>query len=106
LNLRSPVRCSLSGKHLEVLYVAGGSGLLAALSTAYPHQAGPALLEAYMIRNVLATVPRADQPWIRADLHRDLDAPPLPTRTAFAERGEDLAECRLSAPGLDNLPIR
>jgi len=62
------IRRGLVGDELEMICVDGGSGLLAALPTAYP---GVPVQRcwAHKIRNVLARVRVADQPAVKADLH-------------------------------------
>ena len=79
------------GEGLEMICVDGGSGLLAALPTAFP--AIPVQrCWAHKIRNVLAKVRRADQPTVKADLQAVINAKTLPqARTAarrFANRWE------------------
>ena len=86
------IRRGLVGERLEMICVDGGSGLLAALPTAYP---GIPVQRcwAHKIRNVLDKVRRADQPSLKADLHAVMNARTLPqARSAarrFADRWED-----------------
>jgi putative transposase len=86
------IRRGLVGDALEMICVDGGSGLLAALPTAYP---GIPVQRcwAHKIRNVLDKVRRADQPSVKADLHAVMNARTLPqARSAarrFADRWED-----------------
>jgi hypothetical protein len=67
------IRRGLTGDTLQMICVDGGSGLLAALPTAYP---GIPVQRcwAHKIRNVLAKVPQADQPAVKADLHAVMNA--------------------------------
>jgi transposase-like protein len=68
--------------------VDGGSGLLAALPTAYP---GVPVQRcwAHKIRNVLAKVRLADQPTAKADLHALMNATTLPRARSAARRFAD-----------------
>jgi putative transposase len=68
-----------------MLCVDGGSGLLAALPTAYP-EVPVQRCWAHKIRNVLNKVCKADQAAIKADLHRIMNARTLPTAWAAARR--------------------
>jgi putative transposase len=87
------IRRGLSGERLEMLCVDGGSGLLAALPTAFP-EIPVQRCWAHKIRNVLNKVRRGDQPWVKADLHRIMNARTLPAAWSaarrFAERWQDL----------------
>jgi putative transposase len=87
------IRRGLSGERLEMLCVDGGSGLLAALPTAFP-EIPVQRCWAHKIRNVLNKVRRRDQPWVKADLHRIMNASTLPAAWSaarrFAERWQDL----------------
>ena len=60
-----------------MLCVDGGSGLLAALHTASP-EVPVQRCWAHEIRNALAKVRKPDQPWLKADLHRVMNATSLP----------------------------
>jgi hypothetical protein len=86
------VRRGLVGERLEMLCVDGGTGLLAALPTAFP-DIPVQRCWAPKIRNVLNKVRRADQPAIKADLHRMMNARTLPVAWSaarrFADRWED-----------------
>jgi putative transposase len=86
------VRRGLVGERLEMLCVDGGTGLLAALPTAFP-DIPVQRCWAHKIRNVLNKVRRADQPAIKADLHRIMNARTLPVAWSaarrFADRWED-----------------
>jgi transposase-like protein len=82
------VRRGLTGERLEMLCVDGGSGLLAALPTAYP--GGPVQrCWAHKIRNVLNKVRKPDQAVVKAGLHRVMNAPTLPAAWAAARRFAD-----------------
>jgi putative transposase len=87
------VRRGLSGERLEMLCVDGGAGLLAALPTAFP---GIPVQRcwAHKIRNILNKVRKPDQPWVKADLHRIMNARTLPAAWSaarrFAERWREL----------------
>jgi putative transposase len=82
------VRRGLTGERLEMLCVDGGSGLLAALPTAFP---GVPVQRcwAHKIRNVLNKVRKPDQPSIKADLHRIMNATTLPAAWSAARRFAD-----------------
>jgi putative transposase len=82
------VRRGLSGERLEMLCVDGGSGLLAALPTAFP-EIPVQRCWAHKIRNVLAKVRKADQAALKADLHRVMNAPTLPAAWSAARRLAD-----------------
>jgi putative transposase len=86
-------RRGLSGERLEMLCVDGGSGLLAALSTAFP-DIPVQRCWAHKIRNLLAKVRKPDQAAIKAGLHRIMNAPTLPAAWSgarcFADRWENL----------------
>ena len=87
------IRRGLTGERLEMLCVDGGSGLLAALPTAFP-DIPVQRCWAHKIRNVLNKVPKPDQVAIKADLHRIMNARTLPVAWSaarrFAERWESL----------------
>ena len=87
------VRRGLSGERLEMLCVDGGAGLLAALPTAFP-KVPVQRCWAHKIRNILNKVRKPDQPWVKADLHRIMNAKTLPAAWSaarrFAERWHDL----------------
>jgi putative transposase len=82
------IRRGLTGQRLEMLCVDGGSGLLAALPTAYP-EVPVQRCWAHKIRNVLNKVRRADQAAIKADLHRIMNATTLPAAWSAARRLAD-----------------
>ena len=82
------IRRGLTGERLEMLCVDGGAGLLAALPTAYP-EVPVQRCWAHKIRNVLAKVRRADQPWLKADLHRIMNAKTVPAAWSAARRCAD-----------------
>jgi putative transposase len=86
-------RRGLTGERLEMLCVDGGSGLLAALPTAYPH-APVQRCWAHKIRNLLNKVRKPDQAAVKADLHRIMNATLLPAAWSaarrFADRWQDL----------------
>ena len=102
------IRRGLTGEGLEMLCVDGGAGLLAALPTAFPgipvqraalqgdHRRSPlgASRGAHKIRNVLNKVRKPDQPAIKAQLHRIMNASTLPAAWSaarrFADRWQDL----------------
>jgi putative transposase len=71
------IRRGLTGERLEMLCVDGGSGLLAALPTAFP-DIPVQRCWAHKIRNVLNKVRKPDQAAIKAGLHRIMNAPILP----------------------------
>ena len=79
------IRRGLVGDDLEMICVDGGSGLLAALPTAYP---GIPVQRcwAHKMRNVLAKVRRADQPAVKADLQAVMNAKTLPQARSAARR--------------------
>jgi putative transposase len=103
------VRRGLTGERLEMLCVdglpgrsgvgaplpnpTGQSGLLAALSTAYP-EVPVQRCWAHKIRNVLNKVRKPHQAAVKADLHRIMNATTLPAAWSaarrFADRWEDL----------------
>jgi transposase-like protein len=87
------IRRGLTGERLEMLCVDGGSGLLAALPTAFP-DIPVQRCWAHKIRNVLTKVRSADQAAIKAQLHRIMNAPTLPAAWSaarrFADRWEEL----------------
>ena len=82
------IRRGLTGDTLEMICVDGGSGLLAALPTAYP---GIPVQRcwAHKIRNVLGKVRAADQPAVKADLHAVMNAKTLPRARSAARRFAD-----------------
>lgn len=94
------IRRDLSGARLEMLCVDGGSGLLAALPTAFPevpvqraalqgdHRRSPlgASRGAHKIRNVLGKVRQADQPDVKTGLHRIMNARTRPAAWSAARR--------------------
>jgi putative transposase len=82
------IRRGLTGEGLEMLCVDGGSGLLAALPTAFP---GIPVQRcwAHKVRNVLAKIRSADQPWVKTDLHRIMNARTLPAAWSAARRFAD-----------------
>ena len=82
------IRRGLTGDSLEMICVDGGSGLLAALPTAYP---GIAVQRcwAHKVRNVLAKVRQADQPAVKADLQAVMNAKTLPQARTAARRFAD-----------------
>jgi transposase-like protein len=82
------VRRGLVGERLEMLCVDGGSGLLAALPTAFP-DIPVQRCWAHKIRNVLNKVRKPDQAAIKADLHRIMNATTLPAAWSAARRFAD-----------------
>jgi len=82
------IRRGLTGERLELLCVDGGSGLLAALPTAFP---GIPVQRcwAHKIRNVLNKVRKPDQTTIKADLHRIMNARDLRAAWSAARRFTD-----------------
>jgi putative transposase len=76
-----------------MLCVDGGSGLLAALPTAFP-DIPVQRCWAHKIRNVLAKVRKPDPVAVKADLHRIMNATTLPAAWSaargFADRWENL----------------
>jgi putative transposase len=82
------IRRGLIGDRFEMIGVDGGSGLLAALPTAFP---GIPVQRcwAHKIRNVLAKVRCADQSAVKADLHAIMNAPTLPQARSAARRFAD-----------------
>ena len=82
------IRRGLTGDTLEMICVDGGSGLLAALPTAYssvPVQR----CWAHKIRNVLNKVRVADQLAVKADLHAIINAKTVPQARSAARRFAD-----------------
>jgi transposase-like protein len=78
----------LVGVDLEMICVDGGSGLMAALPTAFP--AIPVQrCWAHKIRNVLDKVRTADQGAVKADLHAVMNAKTLPQARSAARRFAD-----------------
>jgi len=82
------IRRGLTGDGLEMICVDGGSGLLAALPTAYP---GIPVQRcwAHKMRNVLNKVRQADQPAVKADLQAVINAKTLPQARSAARRFAD-----------------
>jgi transposase-like protein len=78
----------LTGEHLEMLCVDGGAGLLAALPTAYLEVAVQRCW-AHKIRNVLNKVRKPDQPVLKTDLHRIMNATTLPSAWSAARHFAD-----------------
>jgi putative transposase len=87
------IRRGLTGERLEMLCVDGGSGLLAALPTAFP-DIPVQRCWAHKIRNILNKVREPDQAAIKAQLHRIMNATTLPAAWSaarrFADRWQDL----------------
>ncbi len=82
------IRRGLTGDLLEMICVDGGSGLLAALPTAYP-RVPVQRCWAHKIRNVLNKVRVADQPAVKADLHAIMKAKTVPQARSAARRFAD-----------------
>jgi putative transposase len=82
------IRRGLSGARLEMLCVDGGAGLQAALPTAFP-EIPVQRCWAHKIRNVLNKVRLADQPDLKTDLHRIMNARTLPAAWSAARRLAD-----------------
>lgn len=82
------IRRGLTGDTLEMICVDGGSGLLAALPTAFPGRPVQRCW-AHKMRNVLAKVRRTDQPDVKADLQAVMNAPTLPQARSAARRFVD-----------------
>jgi transposase-like protein len=84
-------RRGLTGEGLEMVCVDGGSGLQAALPTAFP---GIAVQRcwAHKIRNVLDKVKKADQPAVKRALHKIMNAPNAPAARAAARKLADRFE--------------
>jgi len=82
------IRRGLTADGLEMICVDGGSGLLAALPTAYP-RIPVQRCWAHKIRNVLNKVRVADQPAVKADLHAVMNASSLPRARSAARRFAD-----------------
>ncbi|HVH77126.1 MAG TPA: IS256 family transposase [Stellaceae bacterium] len=82
------IRRGLVGEGLEMICVDGGSGLLAALPTAFP---GVAVQRcwAHKMRNVLGKVRQADQGAVKADLQAVMNAKTLPQARSAARRFAD-----------------
>jgi putative transposase len=82
------IRRGLVGDGLEMICVDGGSGLLAALPTAYP---GTPVQRcwAHKIRNVLDKVRRSDHDAVKADLHAVMNAKTVPQARSAARRFAD-----------------
>jgi putative transposase len=79
------IRRGLVGDRLEMVCVDGGSGLLAALPTAFP---GVPVQRcwAHKIRNILDKVRKADHAAVKADLHAVMNARTLPQARSAAHR--------------------
>jgi putative transposase len=82
------IRRGLVGDRLEMICVDGGSGLLAALPTAFP-TIPVQRCWAHKIRNVLNKVRRADQLAVKTDLHAVINAKTLPQARSAARRFAD-----------------
>ena len=82
------IRRGLAGDTLEMICVDGGSGLLAALPTAYP-SVPVQRCWAHKIRNVLNKVRVVDQPVVKADLHAVMNAKTVPQARSAARRFAD-----------------
>ena len=82
------VRRGLAGERLEMLCVDGGSGLLAALPTAFP-DIPVQRCWAHKIRNVLNKVRKPDQAEVKTDLHRIMNARTRPAAWSAARRFAD-----------------
>jgi putative transposase len=83
------IRRGLTGERLEMLCMDGGSGLLAALPTAFP-TIPVQRCWAHKIRNVLSKVRKPDdQAAIKAGLHRIMNATTLPAAWSAARRCAD-----------------
>lgn len=82
------IRRGLVSEGLEMICVDGGSGLLAALPTAFPAIAVQRCW-AHKMRNVLGKVRRADQPAVKADLQAVMNAKTLPQARSAARRFAD-----------------
>ncbi len=82
------IRRGLAGDQLEMICVDGGSGLLAALPTAFP---GVPVQRcwAHKIRNVLDKVRKADQPAVKTGLQAIMNARTLPHARSAARRFAD-----------------
>jgi transposase-like protein len=86
------VRRGLTGARLEMPCVDGGSGLRAALPTAFP-DIPLQRCWAHKIRNVLNKVRKPDQAALKAGLHRIMNATTLPAAWSAARRFADRWEC-------------
>jgi putative transposase len=82
------IRRGLIGEGLEMIGADGGSGLLAALPTAYPGVPAQRCW-AHKIRNVLAKVRVADRPAVKTDLHAVMNARTVPRARSAARRFAD-----------------
>jgi transposase-like protein len=82
------IRRGLIADKLKMVCVDGGSGLLAALPTAY---SGVPVQRCWArkIRNILDKVRRADQPIVKSDLHAIMNAKTLPQARSGARRFAD-----------------
>jgi transposase-like protein len=78
-------RRGLTGEGIEMVCVDGGSGLIAALPTAFP-DIPIQRCWAHKIRNVLNKVRRADQPKVKRALHKIMNAANLPAARAAARQ--------------------
>jgi putative transposase len=81
-------RRGLTGIGLDMITVDGGTGLLAALPTAYP-DIPVQRCWAHKIRNVLNKVKKADQPAVKRSLHKIMNAAHQPGARAAARRFAD-----------------
>jgi putative transposase len=80
-------RRGLTVAGLDVIWVDGGAGLLAALPTALP-DIPVQCCWAHKITNVLGKVKKADQPKVKRALQKVMNAPNRPAARRFAERFE------------------
>ena len=83
--LGNPIRRGLVSEGLEMICVDGGSGLLAALPTAFPAIAVQRCW-AHKVRNVLAKVRVADQAAVKADLQAVMNGKTVPQARSAARR--------------------
>lgn len=81
-------RRGLVGERLEMICADGGTGLLAALSTVYPHIPVQRCW-AHKIRNILNKVRRADQAAVKRDLQAVMNASNLTAARSAARRFAD-----------------
>ena len=82
------IRRGLVGEGLEMICVGSGSGLLAALPTAFPTIAVQRCW-AHKMRNVLGKVRRADQAAVKTDLQAVINAKTVPQARSAARRFAD-----------------
>jgi len=82
------IRRGLTGESLEMICIDGGTGLRAALATAYP---GIPVQRcwAHKIRNVLDKVRASDHDAVKGDLHAIMNAKTLPRARSAARRFAD-----------------